>query len=159
MAKVLVAYYSRTGVTREMAELVAEGARSTGVDVDLRPVGEVAPSDLLEYEGLIFGSPTYYGAIAWQMKKLIDESVAYHGRLSGKVGGAFSSSANVAGGNETTVLEILKAFLIHGMIIPGTAQGDHYGPVAVGGLDDRSKPQCRALGERVGDLVKKLFPS
>jgi multimeric flavodoxin WrbA len=63
------------------------------------------------------GSPTYYGTMAWELKKLLDESVKFHGKLRGKVGGAFTSSANVGGGNETTVLDILKALLIHGMVV------------------------------------------
>jgi NAD(P)H dehydrogenase (quinone) len=158
MAKMLVAYYSRTGNTEKMAELVAAGARSTGVEVALQPITEVLAADLLNYDGLIFGSPTYYGSMAWEMKRLLDESVQYHGQLAGKVGGAFSSSANVGGGNETTVLDILKAFLIHGMIIQGSAHGDHYGPVAINAPDKRSTPQCESLGKRVGELVKKLFP-
>jgi len=157
MAKVLVAYYTRTGNTEKMAQRVAAGVRSTGVEVKVKPIAEVSAKELLQYEGLIFGSPTYYGNMAWEMKKLLDESVEYHGRLSGKVGAAFSSSANIGGGNETTILAILQAFLIHGMIVEGTAHGDHYGPVAINAPDKRSTPQCEALGKRVGELVKKLF--
>jgi len=158
MARVLVAYYSRTGKTERMAGAVADGVRGVGLEVDLKSVQEVAAADLLQYEGLIFGAPTYYGTIPWEMKKLVDESVQFHGQLLGKVGGAFASSANIAGGNETTILDILKIFLIHGMIIQGAAQGDHYGPVSVGAPNDRSLPQCAALGRRVGELVKRLFP-
>jgi len=158
MARVLVAYYSSTGNTEKMAQLVAEGVRSAGVDVTLKSVSDVKAEELLEYEGIIFGSPTYYGSMAWEMKRLLDESVKFHGQLAGKVGGAFSSSANIGGGNETTILDILHAFLIHGMVVEGTAQGDHYGPVAINAPDRRSSPQCEALGKRVGELVKKLFP-
>ena len=156
MGKVLVAYYSRTGNTEKMAQAVAAGARSTGVEVALKPIANVTVEELTEFDGLIFGSPTYYGSMAWEIKRLLDESVELHGRLAGKVGGAFTSSANIGGGNETTILDILKAFLIHGMIIEGNAHGDHYGPVAINAPDKRSIPQCEALGKRVGELVKRL---
>ena len=99
------------------------------------------------------GSPVYYGTMAAELKALIDESVAFHGKLSGKVGGAFATSANVGGGNETTVMDILKALLIHGMVVPGSAQGDHYGPVAIGEPDERARAECRKLGELVGRLT------
>lgn len=157
MAKVLVAYYSRTGNTEKMAQAAAAGVRSTGIEVVLKPIAEVWAADLNHYEGLIFGSPTYYGSMAWEVKQLLDESVELHGQLEGKVGGAFSSSAHIGGGNETTILDILHALLIHGMIVQGDAHGDHYGPVAVNAPDARSKRECEALGKRVGELVKKLF--
>ncbi|MCM8771412.1 MAG: flavodoxin family protein, partial [Candidatus Omnitrophica bacterium] len=100
--------------------------------------------------------PTYYGTMCYQIKQLLDESVEFHGQLDGKVGAAFSSSANIGGGNETTILNILQAMLIHGMIIQGDPKGDHYGPVAIGTLDKRASAQCQRLGERVAKLVKSL---
>jgi len=157
MPTVLVIYYSRTGNTQAMAEAVAEGAKSVpGVKVELKRVEECAVEDLINADGIIIGSPTYYGLPASEIKRLFDESVRYHGQLEGKVGGAFSSSANVGGGNETAILGILQMMLIHGMIVQGAVQGDHYGPVSVGYPDARSKSQCFALGERVAKLVLKL---
>lgn len=156
MAKVLVVYYSRSGATEAMAELVAEGVRAAGAETNLRPVGDVSPDDLLGYDGIIAGSPTYYGHMAAEMKKLFDESVKHHGKLSGKVGGAFSSAANIGGGNETTIRGILDAMLIHGMIVQGTPSGDHYGPVSIGKPDERAAGQCRSLGRRVAELAARL---
>jgi NAD(P)H dehydrogenase (quinone) len=157
MAKLLVCYYSRTKHTEHMAEAVAEGAREVeGADVTLLPVANVGARDLLAYDGIFMGSPTYYGTMAAELKQLLDESVAIHGQLAGKVGGAFASSANVGGGNETTVLDILKALLIHGMVVEGTAEGDHYGPVAIGDVDDRSRRECLKLGRIVAALAVKL---
>ena len=157
MAKILVSYYSRTDHTRHMAELVGEGAAAEGeAKVDVKPVAEVKPDDLLGYDAIALGSPTYYGTMAAELKRLIDDSVAFHGQLAGKVGGAFTSSANVGGGNETTVMDILKALLIHGMVVQGTASGDHYGPVAVGDPDDRAAEECRKLGRQVAALAVKL---
>lgn len=158
MPKVLVTYYSRSGHTEEMAKLVAEGVTSAGCEVDIRPVEKVAADELVHFAGIVMGSPTYYGQMAWQVKKLLDESVKLHGRLDGKVGGAFTSSANVAGGNETTIRGIIDAMLIHGMVVQGIPMGDHYGPVSISAPDDRAREQCRRLGRRTGELCTKLFP-
>lgn len=158
MAKALVAYYSKTGNTRKMAEKIAASLEANGVPADLRPVSGVTPSDLLEYDALVLGSPTYYGTMSWDVKKLLDESVKHHGKLRGRVGGAFTSSGNLAGGNETTVLDILKALMIHGMVVLGSEHGDHYGPVAVGRPDTRSLKSCERYGQRLAGLILKLFP-
>jgi NAD(P)H dehydrogenase (quinone) len=154
--RILVVYHSRGGNTKRMAEFVAEGASGPGAEVDLKGVTEVSAPDLLGYDAVIAGSPTYYGHMASELKKLFDESVKLHGKLSGKVGGAFSSAANVGGGNETTIRGILDAMLIHGMIVQGTAHGDHYGPVSVGKPDERVEKQCRELGRRVAELAGRL---
>ncbi len=156
MGKVLVIYYSQSGNTRKMAESVAEGVKKEGLEAALKDVKDVACAELLKYDGIIIGSPTYYGTMSYQIKKLLDDSVAFHGKLDGKVGAAFSSSANLAGGNETTVLDILNAMLIHGMIIQGDPQGDHYGPVAIGSPDARATKECLRLGQKVAKLVGKL---
>lgn len=157
MAKIIVIYYSQTGNTKKMAELITEGAKKEGVEAIVKDIKDVNVSELLNYEGIILGSPTYYGTMAYQIKKLLDDSVKFHSKLVGKVGAAFSSSANIAGGNETTILDILNAMLIHGMIIQGDSQGDHYGPVAIGAPDNRSTKECLRLGSRVAKLVIKLF--
>lgn len=156
MAKALVAYYSRSGNTKKMAELVAEGLKKEGVEVTLKDVSGVRPKELLEFDALVIGSPTYYGSMAAEIKRLFDDSVEFHGKLEGKVGAAFASSANVAGGNETTVLDILNAMLIHGMIIQGDPQGDHYGAVAIGSADARASKECLRLGSRVAKLLQKI---
>lgn len=156
MPNALIVYYSRTGNTERMAEIIAEGLRKEGLDVDCKPVSQTAVDDLLAVDAIIAGSPTYYGSMAAQLKELFDRSVERHGQLDGKVGAAFSSSANVSGGNETTVLDIINAMLIHGMIIQGDPQGDHYGPVAIGAPDQRAESDCRRRARRVAQLVKRL---
>jgi len=140
-----------------MAEFIVEGIKKGGVEAVLKDVKDVAADELLKYEGIIIGSPTYYGTMAADIKRLLDESIKFHGQLEGKIGAAFSSSANVAGGNETTVLDILNAMLIHGMIIQGDPQGDHYGAVSVGAPDPRATKECIRLGSRVAQLVKKIL--
>lgn len=157
MAKILIIYYSRSGNTEKMAQLVMEGVSEVeGVKAKLQKVEQTTVQDLLDADGIIAGSPTYYGSMCWELKKLFDESVEHHGSLAGKVGGAFSSAANIGGGNETTILDILHAMLIHGMIVQGRALGDHYGPVAIGAPDDRAAKQCRRMGKMIAELTKKL---
>ena len=155
MQKALVVYYSRGGNTKKMAELISEGVKSEGLEVVVKDVKDVNADELLKYDGLIVGSPTYYGSMAAEIKKLFDDSVKFHGKLDGKIGAAFSSSRNIAGGNETTILDILNAMLIHGMIIQGDYSGDHYGPVAIDAPDARSTKECLRMGSRFAKLVKK----
>jgi len=157
MGKVLIAYYSRSGNTKKMAEKIAEIVKKEQIETVLKEIEDVKVSELTDYDGIVIGSPTYYGTMAWQVKKLLDESVSLHGYLKGKVGGAFSSAANVGGGNETTITDMLNALLIHGMIVQGEPKGDHYGPVAIGAPDSRSLKCCERLGKNIANLVKKLF--
>ncbi|MBN1383603.1 MAG: NAD(P)H-dependent oxidoreductase [Elusimicrobia bacterium] len=156
MAKILIAYYSKGGSVKKMAKFVEDGVKESGVDVVLKTVEDVAADELIQYDGFIFGSPTYYGQMAAQVKKLLDDSVILHGRLEGRIGGAFTSAGNIGGGNETTILSILQAFMIHGMVVQGTSKNDHYGPVAIGAPDKRAERQCVDLGKRIAKLVKKL---
>jgi NAD(P)H dehydrogenase (quinone) len=154
--KVVVIYYSRGGTTKQMAKIIANEIKLQSIDVDLLSVQELAAKQLLDYDGIVIGSPTYYGTAASQIKKLLDESVSLHGKLDGKIGMAFSSAANIAGGNETTILSILEAMLIHGMVIQGDPKGDHYGPVAIGGIDKRCEDNCKRMASRFAELLKKV---
>jgi NAD(P)H dehydrogenase (quinone) len=158
MPKALVSYYSRTGNTRKMAARIAETLAAEGLAVDLKKVEDTAAEDLLGYDCIVLGSPTYYGTMAWEVKRLLDESVRFHGKLRGKVGGAFTSSANIGGGNETTILDILQAFLIHGMVVRGDHRFDHYGPVSIGKPDKRALECCACHARNLAGLAKKLFP-
>ncbi|MBN2363748.1 NAD(P)H-dependent oxidoreductase [candidate division WOR-3 bacterium] len=156
MPKALIVYYSRTGNTKNMTGYIEEGLKNGGVLVEIKPVDEVTAEELVNYDAIIVGSPVYYGSMASPVKKLFDDSIVLHGKLDGKVGAAFSSSANIAGGNETTITDIINAMLIHGMIVQGDWKGDHYGPVAINSPDERTEKQCRRLGQRVAELIKKL---
>jgi len=156
MAKGIVIYYSRSGNTKEMAEIIAKAMNDAGLDTDCKAVDKVKADDLHGYDTIVVGSPTYYGHMAAPIKELIDETVKFHGQLDGKIGAAFSSSANIGGGNETTIMGIIEAMLIAGMIVHGDPQGDHYGPVSIGKPDDRVKKQCARRGKRIAELTKKL---
>ena len=156
MSRILVLYHSRSGHTEKMAKLVAEGAEKAGAQVTLKKVQDAAPEDMIEFDGIIIGSPTYYGTMAGEIKTFIDESVRVHTKLTGRVAAAFSSSANIGGGNETTIVDILKSLLVHGMVIQGDPKGDHYGPVSIGSPDKRSSDECERLGKRTAELAEKL---
>ncbi|MEA1963838.1 MAG: flavodoxin family protein [Candidatus Aerophobetes bacterium] len=157
MTKVLIIYYSRSGNTEKMAHLVEKGVREEKVEVKSKRVKDINLDELLEAEGIILGSPTYFGSMASSLKKLIDESVKYYGKFKGKVGGAFTSCQRVGGGGETTLQSIINAFLIHGMIVQGEVEGHHYGPVAVGAPDKIVSEECKNLGKKVARMVKRLF--
>lgn len=156
MAKGLVVYYSRGGNTKQMAEIIAQAMNDAELPTDCRLVSKVTLEDLLSADAIVVGSPTYYGHMAEAIKKMFDDSVSRHGGLDGKVGAAFSSAANIGGGNETTIMGIIEAMLIHGMIVQGDPQGDHYGPVSIGAPEKRATEQCRRRGLRVAELTKKL---
>ena len=154
--RILIIYHSRTGNTKIMAESVAEGVKEEGLEYALKKVEETKVEDLLEFDGIIVGSPTYFGLPSAEIKKLFDDSVKYYGKLEGKIGGAFTSSVNIGGGNETTIMGIIQMMLIHGMIIQGTTKSDHYGPVSIGSPNDKIKKDCKELGKRIAKLVKKI---
>lgn len=107
-------------------------------------------------DGIIMGSPTYYGQISAKLKALIDESVKIHGELEGKVGATFTSSGGTATGAETTLLSIINVMLVHGMIVHGRAEDKHYGAAAVEKPNKKELEYCRELGKRTATLVKKL---
>jgi len=157
MPKVLITCFSKSGNTKRMAEYIREGLNSSGdVEVDLKGVEDTTIDDLRSSDGIIIGSPTYFGAMSTEVKDLIDRSIKCFGKLAGKVGGAFTSSAMVGGGNETTIMSILQALLIHGMIIHGDHKGNHYGPVSIGAPNEDVRDECLRYGKRFGNLVKKL---
>jgi NAD(P)H dehydrogenase (quinone) len=140
-----------------MARKIAEVVKGEGLEVDVKKIENTHVDSLLNYDCILVGSPTYYGSMAWPVKKLLDESIKFHGKLRGKVGGAFSSSVNVGGGNETTILNILNAMLVHGMVIRGESSGDHYGPVSIGKPDKRALKCCERYAKDISSLVRKLF--
>ena len=156
MAKAIVIYYSRSGNTKEMAQIIANAIKEADLQIDCKSVNDVKAEDLLNYDAIVIGSPTYYGHMAGPIKQLFDDIVSFHGKLDGKVGAAFTSSANIGGGNETTIMGIIEAMLIAGCVVQGDPQGDHYGPVSIGKPDERVKRQCTRRGRRIAELVKKL---
>ncbi len=156
--KVLIVVDSRTGNTAKMADYVCEGVESAGVEAVLKTVDEASVDELPQVQGVILGSPVYYGLPTGKIKSWIDDSVKYHGKLSHLVGGAFSSAGGTHTGAESTILALLEALLVHGMIVQGTSSGPHYGAASVGAPGDKEAEHCRKLGVRVAELVKNLNP-
>ena len=154
--KVLIVYDSRSGNTEKMAHAVAEGVREEDVNVVIRKVDDASVDELPDADGVILGSPVYYGLPTGKIKEFVDASVKYHGKLDGKVGGAFASSGGIHTGAETTIIALHEALLIHGMVVQGTSGANHYGAASVGAPDDNDLENCKKLGKRVASLVKRL---
>ena len=116
-------YYTGTGNTKRMAEEIGEGAESLGVRVEVKRVEECALNDLAEADGIVIGSPTYFSNVAWQVKKLIDESITLYRRqhqLGGKIGGCFTSAGTRRDGKDCVkMLELAFGFHHQMKIIPG----------------------------------------
>lgn len=142
MAKILVLYYSAYGHVEQMAQAVAEGARSfLGAEVTVKRVPELVPEgigrkaglkldqkapiasvdELPEYQAIIFGTPTRFGNMAAQMRNFLDQTggLWVKGALVGKVASVFVSTATQHGGQETTITSFHCTLLHHGMIIVG----------------------------------------
>jgi NAD(P)H dehydrogenase (quinone) len=141
MAKILVLYYSSYGHIETMAQAVAEGAASTGADVTIKRVPELVPADVAKasgfkleqaapvatvdelpaYDAIILGVPTRFGNMPAQMKNFLDQTggLWFQGKLIGKVGSVFTSTATQHGGQESTILSTHTVLLHHGMVIVG----------------------------------------
>lgn len=142
MTKVLVLYYSSYGHIESMANAIADGARSVdGTEVTVKRVPELVPEDaarnagirldqaapvaepseLADYDAVIFGTPTRFGMMAAQMRNFLDQtgSLWMQGKLVGKVGSVFASSATQHGGQESTILSFHTTLLHQGMVIVG----------------------------------------
>ncbi len=93
MKKVLIAYYSRTGMTEKMAEYIAEGVRFSGNVGEVKKITEIKnEKDFDGYDGFIFGCPTYHRDITENFKTFL--FLGQKGQLKDKVGGAFGSSTH-----------------------------------------------------------------
>ncbi|MEZ2132339.1 MULTISPECIES: NAD(P)H:quinone oxidoreductase type IV [unclassified Sinorhizobium] len=141
MAKVLVLYYSSYGHIETMAYAVAEGAKSVGADVTVKRVPELVPEEvakashykldqaapiatvdeLADYDAIIVGAGTRFGTVASQMRNFWDQTggLWFSGKLVGKVGSAFTSSATQHGGQESTILGFITTFMHQGMVVVG----------------------------------------
>lgn len=195
MNDILILYYSRGGSVARLARQVARGVEEVdGMRARLRSVPPVAPitqqaappepeegapyvsaDDLAECSGLILGSPTRFGNMAAPLKHFLDGTGSQwaSGTLIGKPGAAFTSTASMHGGQESTLLTMLLPLLHHGMVILGIpysetdlnttrSGGTPYGASHVAGANDDPEPSdeekrlARALGRRVAQIARKL---
>ena len=197
MTKVLVLYYSSYGHIETMAQAVAKGAGSVeGAQVDIKRVPELMddaaakkagvkldqaapvaePSDLADYDAIIFGTPTRFGNMAAQMRNFLDRTGGLwaQGKLIGKVGSVFVSTGT-GGGNETTATTFHVTLLHRGMVIVGLPYaaegltktdevrgGSPYGAGTIAGADGSRSPTDRELelaeyqGAHVARIASKL---
>jgi len=103
MVKVLVMYFSKTGNTKKLAEEISKGVKEVkGVECSLKPIEQVTKDDFLTSDGIIAGSPVYFGTMAAELKQLFDRFVHLRKKMGDKVGAAFTTSGDDAGGKETT---------------------------------------------------------
>ena len=159
-------YYSKSGHTKMMANLVAEGAASVpDVKVRSKAVAKATADDLVWCDGVAVGSPTHMGTIAWEMKRWWDV-VAFPlwPKIEGKIGCAFSSSGGLAGGGELTCLALQIVLMNYGLLVFGipdyVAPGQtlHYGAVCAGRpRNDGEREACRRLGRRLSEWVQTLI--
>lgn len=151
MRKVLVLYDSKSGSTAAMAKAVAEGA---GAGAVLRGAEEVTRDDFFSADAVVLGSPCYYGSMSAALKRALEQLTPDDlGKLEGKVGGAFSTSLFVGGGNELVILSLIHFLLAQGMVVQGVPLSDHFGPVSVGKPDAEALEKCRTYGARVAALA------
>jgi NAD(P)H dehydrogenase (quinone) len=157
--QVLVLYFSKGGNTKKLAQQIAQGVEQVeGVAAVLKNTREVTKDDFLASSGVIAGSPVYFGVMAADLKRVFEEFISTRKRMEDKVGAAFATSGDPSGGKETTIMSIMQALLIYGMIIVGdpmSATG-HYGVSCVGAPDKRTEQNAIKLGQRVAELAKKL---
>lgn len=180
MTKVLVLYYSAYGHIEQMAEAVAAGVREAGGEATIKRVPELVPDEvarashikldqrapiakpeeLTDYDAIVVGAPTRFGSLASQMKNFLDQTggLWYGGKLVGKVGSIFTSSATQHGGQEATILGALPIFLHHGMVVVGlpyaakglmrmdeVSGGSPYGATTLSGPDNARQPSTNEL--------------
>ncbi len=195
MPDILVLYYSRHGSVAKMAQQLALGIEAvTDCNAVIRCVPEVSATseqttaevpgqgppyatqqDLIDCDGLILGSPGYFGNIAAPLKYFIDQSsqVWLSGKLIGKPAAVFTATSSLHGGQESLLLSMMIPLLHHGMIISGIpysepalqqthSGGTPYGASHVAGsngqaLTDDEIAACQALGKRVAQLAVKLI--
>jgi NAD(P)H dehydrogenase (quinone) len=197
MTKVLVLYYSSWGHIEQMAYAAAEGAREAGAEVVVKRVPELVPTEvaqaahyktdqkapiatveeLPEYDAIIIGTPTRYGTMTAQMKNFLDQTGALwaQGKLIGKVGSVFTSTATQHGGQEATILTTLPVLLHHGMVVVGLPYsfqgqmgvdqirgGSPYGASTIAAGDGSRQPSeidldgARFQGRHVAQIAAKL---
>ena len=158
MASILVIFTTLRGNTGAMVQPIVDGIESEGVAARVLPVEEVALADLVAADGIIIGSPTRFGGVDWQIKRMFDVVTleGYPGPLDGKAGGAFTAGSRAGSGAELVLMNAVHLLLNHGLIVQGNPFDAHYGPVSLGPPNERVIATCRAWGVRWARLVQRL---
>ena len=159
--KISILYFSKTGHTKEMAYVIANGIKKvSNIEVGIFDIDNIDDNFLLDSKAVIFGTPTYLANTCWQLKKWFDESNKYN--LEGKIGAVFSTAHYAQGGADTAILTIINHLMVKGMLVysGGSALGKpyiHLGPVAIDENYEESKPMFEIFGERIALKTKTLF--
>jgi NAD(P)H dehydrogenase (quinone) len=159
MTQILVLYYSKSGNTKKLAESIAQGASEVEkVRVVMKSAMNVNKNDFTQSDGIIAGSPVYFGTMAAELKSVFDRFIEIRRQMENKIGAAFTTSGDASGGKETTIFSIIQAMLIYGMIIIGDpmhATG-HYGIACVGSPDEKAIKHGAFLGKRTAEIAKYI---
>ena len=166
--RVLLLFDSRGGLTEQLAEAIAEGVRAVpGVELRYRRLDDADPTELLELDALILGSPNWSG-MTGKLKDWMDHSgdLWETGELAGKVGACFTAGWSRSGGIEATLLQLIHLILSHGMVFVGLPwtetmrrSGSYYGATAHGEVTEEDREQARTLGRRVAETALRLLGS
>jgi NAD(P)H dehydrogenase (quinone) len=149
--KVLILYYSGSGNTQRMAKAIAEAMKSSAVNVTMKDVGKFDVSLLPKYDSVVLGSPTYFSNVAWQVKKVIDESIVHYGggELKGKVAGVFTSAGTSRDGKDCLkMLEVALGFHHRMKVVKGILRVD-------GETNKEVEKRCQEYGKRLAKEIEK----
>lgn len=158
--KITVLYYSKTGNTKKVAEIIAAGIEEAGdVEAKCMSIEDVDADFLNESKALLIGTPTYIADFTWHIKKWFDE---LHFKLNGKLGGAFATERYIGGGAEVALLSLIGHMLVKGMVVysVGKAEGQpitHYGPVCIQDGDSMQQERAKIFGRRFASKALELF--
>lgn len=148
--QLLVTYYTGTGSTKRMAEEIGKGAERLGVKVAVKSVEECGLDDLAEADGIVICSPTYFSNVAWQVKKLIDESITLYRKghqLRDKVGGCFTSSGTRRDGKDCIrMLELTLGFHHKLKMVPGIIRSS-------GDREEEVSEMCQQYGMEIAKQI------
>ncbi len=160
--KISIIYYSKTNNTHNTARLIKEGIDSIGhIETKLMLPEEINVDFVNQSDAIIFGSPTYYANMCWQIKKFFDEDCSAL-KLEGKLGAVFSTANTFGGGSETALLTLVNHILVKGMLVysGGTALGQpftHLGLAMIKDGDDFQKERAKVFGERIAKKSMDIF--
>lgn len=159
--KIAIIYHSISGNTKEIAEFVAEGVKQAGdIEVCIMSIDNVNTAFVNEASAIIFGTPTYYANMTWQMKKWFDTDKTC--KLEGKIGSMFATCNVFGGGVEIAVNTLAQHMITKGMLVysGGTALGApfiHIGAVCIKEGDEFQRNRAKILGERVAKKALEIF--
>jgi NAD(P)H dehydrogenase (quinone) len=156
MPKTVIVYDSVGNSVKQMADFLFSEFKKQGSACDLVFVDDFPVSTLVEYDGIFVGTPNYFGGMTNKIKKLFDSGVKFYKQLDGKVGACFCSTGVIGGGGETALMAVVRAKLVHGMIVQGCPEAGHYGVLSIGKPDARVERELEVWARRFIGLLEKI---